>query len=124
NPEQMGGFHLRSDASAEKIPLSNGIYSAPAYWNGHLYYYASEDALKEFVVENGRLSTAPSHRSLEKSLFSGDTPTVSASGNANGVVWIVDTRAWNRGGTHALLRAYDALNVQRQLYSSDQNSTR
>lgn len=124
NPEHMGGLQHRSDPSAENIHLSNGIYSAPAYWNGHLYYYASEDALKEFVVENGRLSAVPSHRSLGKSPFSGGTLTVSASGNANGVVWLVDTRAWNSGGTRALLRAYDALNVQRKLYSSDENSTR
>lgn len=124
NPEHMGGLQLRADASAEMVRLSNGIYSAPAYWNGHLYYYTSEDALKEFVVENGRVSAAPSHRSFWKSPFSGGTPTVSASGNANGIVWVVDTRAWNGGGTAAVLRASDALNVQRQLYSSDQNSTR
>ena len=124
NPEHMGGLQVRTDASAEAVRLSNGIYSAPAYWNGHLYYYTSEDALKEFIVENGRLSATPSHRSLWKSPFSGGTPTVSASGTANGIVWVVDTRAWNGGGTAAVLRASDALNVQRQLYSSDQNSAR
>jgi hypothetical protein len=124
NPEHMGGFHLRADPSAQKIRLSKGIYSAPAYWSGHLYYYTSEDALKEFVVENGRLPAAPSHQSFGKSPFSGGTPTVSASGNANGIVWVVETRAWNRGGAPAVLRAYNALNVQHQLYSSDQNSTR
>lgn len=124
DPAHMGGLQDRSDPNAEKIQLSDGIYSAPAYWSGHLYYYASGDALKEFVVENGRLSALPSHRSLGKSPFSGGTPTVSASGNANGVVWVVESRAWNRGDTRAVLRAYDALNVGRQLYSSDQNSAR
>ena len=49
---------------------------------------------------------------------------MSANGNANGIVWIVDTRAWNRGDTRAVLRAYDALNVERQLYSSSENSAR
>ena len=124
DPEHMGGFHPGSDAGAAKIRLSNGIYSAPAFWNGHLYYYAEADALKEFVVENGRVSQTPSHRSPGKSPFSGSTPTVSGNGNANGIVWIVDTRAWNRGGSHAVLRAYEALNVGRELYSSDQNSSR
>ena len=49
---------------------------------------------------------------------------MSANGNAGGVVWIVETRAWNRGGTAAVLRAYDARNVQHQLYSSARNSAR
>lgn len=124
NPQHMGGLQPPSDPNAEKIHISNGIYSAPAYWNGHLYYYASEDALKEFTVSNGRLSDVPLHLSVSKSAFSGGTPTVSASGNTNGIVWIIESRAWNRGGTNAVLKAFDALNVQRQLYSSDQNGNR
>lgn len=40
------------------------------------------------------------------------------------MVWIVETRAWDRGGARAVLRAYDALNVGRQLYSSALNPTR
>ena len=39
-------------------------------------------------------------------------------------MWLIETRAWNRGGTRAILRAYDALNVARELYSSDRNSSR
>ena len=124
NPQHMGGLQLRAEASTQKIRISNGIYSAPAYWNGHLYYYASEDALKEFVVRGGGFSPTPSHQSLRKSSFSGGTPTVSANGRTNCVVWVVETRAWNRGGTHAILQAFDALNVQHQLYSSDQNAMR
>ena len=104
NPQHMGGLQPPSDPNAEKIHISNGIYSAPAYWNGHLYYYASEDALKEFTVSNGRLLAAPLHQSVSKSAFSGGTPTVSASGNTNGVVWVIESRAWNRGGTNAVLR--------------------
>jgi hypothetical protein len=41
NPQHMGDLKLRSGARAEKVRLSNGIYSAPSYWNSHLYYYAS-----------------------------------------------------------------------------------
>ena len=57
-------------------------------------------------------------------MFSGGTPTVSADKDRNGIVWIVETRAWNKGGTQAILRAYDALNVARCLYSSDENRIR
>lgn len=124
NPEHMGGFQSGADTNAQTMKLSDGILSAPAYWNGRLYYYTTEDALKEFLVEKGRVSAAPIHQSLEKSPFNGSTPTVSANGSTNGIVWVVDTRAWNRGGMRAVLRAFDALNVQHQLYSSDRGANR
>jgi hypothetical protein len=124
NPEHMGGFQLSRDLAVTKVKLSTGILSAPAYWNGHLYYYTSEDALKEFVVQHGRVSAVPAHQSLEKSPFSGGTPTVSARGETNGIVWIVEARAWNQGGTKAVLRAYNALDVRQQLYSSERNPAR
>ena len=124
NPQRMGGWQHHSETNPQKVRIANGIYSAPAYWNGHLYYYGSESALQDFVVRSGRLSALPLHRSVSKSLFSGGTPTISAKGSANGVVWVVETRAWDRGGTHAVLKAFDAFNVQGQLYSSDQNGSR
>jgi hypothetical protein len=125
NPNRMGGAQRQSTSpEVESFRLSNGIYSAPAYWNGHLYTFASEDWLKQFTVTNGRVASAYSSRSKQESLFSGGTPTISANGNRNAVVWIVETRAWNAAGTQAVLRAYDALNVAKQLYSSDENPTR
>jgi hypothetical protein len=125
NPNKMSGVQGRSNALAvESFRLSTGIYSAAAYWNGNLYTYASEDFIKQFAVKDGKVSGPYSARSKEQSMFSGGTPTVSANKNRNGIVWIVETRAWNRGGTRAILRAYDALNVARQLYSSDQERTR
>jgi hypothetical protein len=125
NPERMGGQQVdAADPAAQKIGLSDGIYSAPAYWNGHLYYYARSDALKDFVVKDGRLASAPLFQSSRKSKFSGGTPTVSANGAADGVVWVIETKAWNGRQGRAVLRAYDGLDVRRELYSSDQNSGR
>ena len=43
-------------------------------------------------------------------------PTVSSNGTANGVVWVMES-----SGT---LHAYDAANVGRELYNSDQNRVR
>jgi len=124
NPEHMGGFQPSRDLAVTKVKLSTGILSAAAYWNGHLYYYTSEDALKEFIVEHGRVSPTPAHQSVEKSPFSGGTPTVSARGETNGIVWIVEARAWSQGGTNAVLRAYNALDVRQRLYSSERNPAR
>lgn len=124
DPGHMGGAQLHADTNPQTVRLSTGILSAPAYWNSRLYYYTNEGTLKQFLVENGRVSPVPSHQTRAKSPFSGATPTVSAHGSANGILWLVETRAWNAGGTAAVLRAYDALNVEHLLYSSEQNSGR
>jgi hypothetical protein len=124
-PSRMGGLQSRARAAqVQSFRLSNGIYSAPAYWNGNLYTYASQDFVKQFAVIDGKVAPTYTSRSKDRSFFSGGTPTVSASKDRNGIVWIVETRAWNEGGTRAILRAYDARNVARQLYSSDENESR
>ena len=124
SPQHMGGVQTGSDASATKIRIGTGIFGAPAYWNGHLYYYGSEDALKDFAVQDGGVATVPSHHSAATSPFSGAPPTVSANGSRDGVLWLVESRAWNRGGTRAILKAFAASDVGQQLYTSDQNSSR
>jgi hypothetical protein len=125
NPEHMGEQQRNGrDAAAQAARLSTGIYSAPAYWNGHVYYYTSDDALKEFAVKDGSVSTTPESESAQRSNYSGGTPTVSANGQKNGVVWVVETKAWNGGNDSAILRAYDALDVSKELYSNEQNPSR
>jgi hypothetical protein len=52
----------------------------------------------------------------------GAIPSVSASGNSNGIVWILDLSAWPSNGP-AILDAYDAANVANQLYSSPASGT-
>lgn len=55
----------------------------------------------------------------------GATPTVSANGDRNGIVWTVTTRTWEIFPEKlAVLHAYDAADVSRELYSSEQNSDR
>ncbi len=121
DPNRLPGFEGDRPSSAiDRVPLAKGIYGAPAYWNGYLYYFGSEDSLKAFPSprQSRRRTFLPS---TSRSQFSGGTPTVSANGNENGIVWTLETRAWNMGGNPAILRAYDARNVARQLYSSQEN---
>lgn len=125
DPTRMGGLQgTLENASLQRIRVSSGIYSAPAYWNGHLYYYGAGDTLKDFIVTNGRLAVTPAAQSSRKSETSGGTPTVSANGDKDGVVWIIENKAWNAYRGKAVLHAYDALNVSKELYSSDQNPDR
>ena len=47
---------------------------------------------------------------------------MSANGNANGIVWIIESDTYGGGG--AVLRAYDATNLANELYNSTQNLAR
>jgi hypothetical protein len=125
DPNHLGGMQSSRDGKfVQSMPLSDGIYGAAAYWNGNLYTFASGDSLKQFAVTNGRVAQAYSASSKRRSSFSGGTPTVSANGSRDGIVWIVETRAWNQGGTRPILQAYVVSNVAKQLYSSDENPAR
>jgi len=51
------------------------------------------------------------------------TPSVSANGNTNGIVWGIDAGAHGTGGP-AVLRAFDAASLCGELYDSSQNLAR
>ena len=99
--------------------IPNGLWGMPAYWNGNLYFWGNEDTMRAFSFTNGRLSSNPTSTSSEMVNYEGSTPTVSADGNTNGIVWNIDAAT-----AHFVLMAHDALNVGTTLYSTTQNSSR
>jgi hypothetical protein len=125
NQENMGGYHPSNKVDPQQkatVAAGAGMWSAPAYWNGHLYFWASADNLRSFTFVNGVMSSTSTH-SAEFSDFPGSTPTVSANGNSNGIVWDILSQNFASKG-RAVLQAHDALNVSNLLYSSDQNLAR
>jgi hypothetical protein len=92
------------------------VYSSPAYFNGVLYYSADGDALKAFPLINAQLATSPSSVSPNKFQHPGPTPTVSANGTQNGIVWALDSNLSIPG----ILHAYDPANLAHELYNSTQ----
>ena len=102
-----------------------GIYSAPGYWNGHVFILASEDYLSDFSLENSHLSGRPVALSEKRFGNPGATPAISANGDRNGIVWLIESKVWNDFSDRtAVLHAYDAANVARELYNSEQNRRR
>jgi hypothetical protein len=80
------------------------LFSTPAYFNGTLYYVGVNDSLKTFPLSNGLLPTSPSQTSAQTFGFPGATPSVSANGNTNGIVWVIE----RNGDGPAVLLAYQA----------------
>jgi hypothetical protein len=99
-----------------------GVFSTPAYWNSLVYFCAKGDALKAFSFSannSGLLSTSSVAKSSETYGFPGATPSISANGTSNSIVWTLQTDASASNGP-AVLRAHNASNVAQSLYNSTQ----
>ena len=94
--------------------LSGSVYSSPAWFNNTLYYGASGDTLKAFSFANGKFGTTPASHSAATFGYPGATPSISANGTANGIVWIAEN------ANTAVLHAFDASDLSKELYNSNQ----
>jgi hypothetical protein len=96
--------------------LPGGAWSMPAYFNNTVYYGGVGDNLKAFTISNATLGIAPSSKSATAFGYPGATPSVSANGTSNGIVWALESGT----GSAAVLHAYDATNLAKELYNSNQ----
>jgi hypothetical protein len=92
------------------------IYGSPAYFNGVLYYAGDGDSLKAFPVTNARVATSASSATAVKFQHPCPTPTISANGTQNGIVWALEANT-NLPG---VLHAYDPTNLTHEFYNSNQ----
>ena len=88
-----------------------GLWSMPAYWNGAVYFQGAGDFLKSFPVTNGVLAGTSVAASASSIGYPGATPSISSSGNSNGIVWEIDP------GGSAVLEAFDPANGLATLYN-------
>ena len=114
----------------QEIPgATSGIWGAPAFWNGNLYWTGANDSVSAFSFNannSGLISTTPTSRSPQIFAFAAPTPSVSANGSNNGIVWALDGSGYLStcsGYTDCqVLYAFSATNLGTVLYSSDQAS--
>ncbi len=113
--DSMGKFNATADQIYQEISgqLGGGVFSMPAFFNNTVYYGAVGDALKAFPVTTARLAATPSSQSTHHFGYPGTTPSVSANGTTNGIVWAIEN-------TGAILFAYDASDLTKELYDSNQ----
>ncbi len=117
--DNLGKFHAGSNSTLyQEIvgALPGGAWSGPAYFNGTVYIGGVGDVLKAYSVTDAKLGATPASHSATSFAYPGTTPSVSANGPQNGIVWAVES------GTNApgVLHAYDAGNLAQELYNSKQ----
>jgi hypothetical protein len=116
------------NVTQEIIGANPGVWGAPAYWNGNLYWAAVNDNIRAYSFNaggSGKISSAPTSKSAQIFSFAAPTPSISANGTTNGILWALDgpgdDSGCDGGTTNCLgLYAYDATNLSTLLYTSAQ----
>lgn len=120
----VAGSAGRDDHAAQTLPVHGMVMGAPAVWNGHLYYFCSDDVLRDYAVLPGSQPLRLASQGSVSFTDPGATPVVSSKGSRNGIVWVIETKGWRSPDRPAVLHAFDAGNVAHELYSSEQNASR
>jgi hypothetical protein len=103
--------------------LIGAMWSMPAYWNNNVYFGGNGDVLKSIPISNGTLDFTHITSSTDSYSYPGATPSISANGTSNGIVWSIDSSQWGSPGPGpgpAVLHAHDATNVAKELWNSTQ----
>ncbi|MDQ2841431.1 MAG: RICIN domain-containing protein [Acidobacteriota bacterium] len=115
NRDNLGKFDASSDATIYQQlsgALPGGIWGNPAYFNNRVYFGPVGSAIQAFDITDAKL--APSSATTHTFPYPGITPSVSASGSSNGILWAVENT------NPAVLHAYDATNLATEFYNSNQ----
>ena len=120
NRDSMGKFDPGTNNIYQELQgaLPGGIFSAPAYFNDTVYYGPVGNAIMAFGISYARLSATPTSQTGNTFGYPGATPSISANGIDNGILWAVEN------SDPAVLHAYDATNLAVEFYNSNQAGTR
>jgi outer membrane protein assembly factor BamB len=136
--DKMGKFDPAKDNVVARLPAIPGnasligdAFSTATYFGSSLFFVgaplrdstgapigspAGPNPLREFTLAGGKLTPAKSTSVLFG--WKTCTPTVSASGTTNGIVWLVQAEEF-RPLVPSILHAFDATDLGKELYSSD-----
>jgi hypothetical protein len=121
NRDLLGGY---DDVHAVQKIVNTGsqIFATGAFWNNTFYLGEFTAPLKSYQltpsIPQFNLASSSSHQFA----FPGSTPSVSAAGTQNGIVWALDTSQYctseSPGCGPTVLYAYDATNLATELWNS------
>src|SRR6202030_2087929 len=95
----------------QEVALKQGtandvLFGSPAYWNNTVYFATQASPLMAFPLSGGLLGTP---RKTRATYAGGSSPSISANGNSNGVLWVITGQ----------LLAFDAVSLK-LLYTTNQ----
>jgi len=120
NRDVLGGFG--NGAAVQVIAFDYPIYATGAYWNSNFYISGDQGPLTDFVLTPSIPQMTSSVSSAHVYGFGGSSPSISAAGTGNGVVWTLDNANYCTGRAPAcgpsVLYAHDASNIAHELWNS------
>jgi hypothetical protein len=113
----MGKFSSTSNNNYQELAgaLPGGVWSMPAALGANIYYGPVGSPLMRFQFKNAKLLTSAVAKSTNSFGYPGTTPSISANGTANAIVWAAENTA------PAVLHAYNAVSLV-EIYNSNQAS--
>jgi len=110
NPNNNNAIYQELDGA-----LGGGLWSMPALFGDSVYFGPQGGSLLQFNFSEAKLSTSPASRSSSSFPYPGTTPSVSANGATNAIVWAIE-----HSDPNDVLHAYNASNLAEELYNSNQ----
>ena len=112
--DNMGKYDANQDHVVQESVMVHGDLSTPAYFNNTIYLIGGYgDVARTFSIVDGVMSSSATSQSPDSFGFPGASPSISADGTTNGIVWDLDHNS-NQ------LRAYRASSYADELYTSAQ----
>jgi hypothetical protein len=117
NRDSMGKFSANNSSIYQELAggLPGGMFAMPAYFNNTVYYGPVGSPILAFTISNAKLPATATMQTSNSFGYPGTTPSISANGASNGIVWAVENTS------PAVLHAYNA-NTLIELYNSNQAS--
>lgn len=133
NRDDLGGLGTDNSNALQVVPIGGSLLATPAVWNGNLYTSGINTQLYAFQIDaaTGQLNPASTSALTLNNYGAPITPSISASGTSNGILWVLDSSSscsiTSTGTTRttpgpAVLEAHDATNVENIAYSSQTSS--
>jgi len=125
--DNMGHFHAKNNSQIVQ-DLENaigGMWATAGWWNNNVYFGGSKDYMRQYTFDpaTGLLSTSAASMTPTTFGFPGPTPSISANGTSDAIVWALEKDA-PQLKVPGTLHAYDATNLANELYNTDQNNAR
>ena len=128
--DSLGHFNSSSDQVLQRFNVSHVAFSTPAFWEGSMYLVGADGngSAYRFDSSSGLFNTVPTSISTATFGFPGATPSISSLGANNGIVWALESSKFgtddsgSRAAGPAVLHAYDAADLGRELWNSSQGT--
>lgn len=125
--DNLGKWQANNDNQVvENFWVGSYAFCSLAFWNNTLYCAFANASAEALAYDPASQTINPTPTSTSGAIvigYPGASPTVSANGLSDAIVWLIQADQYEDGG-NAILRAFDATNLANELYDSEMSSDR